>query len=55
MSENSCKLKSIYTQVISLLMVVVLVAEDNLVGEKKVLIDLQLCEIFRIVTNYKKC
>ena len=49
--KNGRELKSIHTQVISLITIVASVAEDNLVNEKKVSIDSQLCVIFRIVNN----
>ena len=52
MSEDGRELKSIHTQVISLIMIVASVAEkDNLVGEGRVPMDSQLCVIFRVVTN----
>ena len=51
MSEDSRELKSIHTEVISLIMIVASVAEDNLVGEGRVPMDSQLCVIFRVVTN----
>ena len=46
MSEVNCELKSIHTQVISLIMIIALVAENNLVGERRFLMDLKLGVIF---------
>ena len=50
MLEDNCELKSIHTQVISLIIIVALVAETNLFSEKKVPINSQLHGIF-FVTN----